>query len=78
MTQPFTPELLVKFLYKETTASETLQVEDALYNDPDLQAEFENLRQAEQYLPKVKFQPSNNTLQKILRYSEQTAVERTA
>jgi hypothetical protein len=78
MTQPFTPELLVKFLYKETTASETLAVNEALYNDPGLQAEYENLRQAERHLPKVKFQPSSNTLQNILRYSERTTVGKTA
>ena len=78
MTQPFTPELLVKFLYKETTASETLAVNEALYKDPELQSEYESLKQAHAYLPNVKFKPSSNTLQKILRYSEQTAVERTA
>jgi len=78
MTQSFTPELLVKFLYKETTASETLAVNEALYHDPELQAEYETLQQVKRHLPKVKFQPSSNTLQKILRYSERTTVEKTA
>ena len=78
MMQAFTPELLVKFLYKETTASETLAVNEALYKDPKLQAEYESLKQAHECLPKVKFKPSSNTLQQILRYSEQTAVQKTA
>lgn len=78
MTQPFTPELLIKFLYKETTASETLAVSEALYNDPELMAEYENIQQAHQYLPKVKFRPSVGALRNILSYSEQTAVEKTA
>jgi len=78
MTQPFTPELLIKFLYKETTASETLAINEALYNDPDLMAEYEMLQQTQQFLPKIKFCPSAGALQNILRYSEQTAVEKTA
>lgn len=69
---------MIKFLYKETTASETLAVNEALHNDPELMAEYEQLRQAQAYLPDVQFQPSVRSLQNILRYSEQTAVEKTA
>ncbi len=78
MTQSFTPELLIKYLYQETSASETLAVNDALHNDPDLLAEYEDLQRTAQYLPKVKFQPSAKALQNILRYSNRAAAEKTA
>ena len=78
MQQPFTLNLLVKFLYRETTASETLAVNEALNRDPALLAEYNGLLEGYQQLPKVKFRPSRQAVHNILGYSEQTALEKHA
>lgn len=74
MKQNFTPDHLLKFLYKETSASETLAISEALHSDPKLRRELEALQQAQHQLPRVKFNPSASTIQRILKYSERTAV----
>lgn len=78
MQQPFTPELLVKFLYRETSASETLAVSEALHRDPVLRAEYDRLLEGYQQLPRVTFRPSPDAVRNILTYSEQTALEKQA
>lgn len=78
MKQNFTHQDLVKLLYNETTASETLAVKEALHADPALNREFEALTQARQQLPAVSFRPSRATVRRILNYSRCAAVGREA
>ncbi|MEM1322576.1 MAG: hypothetical protein AAGG75_20090 [Bacteroidota bacterium] len=75
MKQKFTQNLLVRYLYKETTAAETMMVADALYEDRRLYEQFEDLLESKNQLPEVRFTPSASAIQNILRYSEQSAVE---
>lgn len=76
MQQNFTPTLLIKYLYKETTASETIAIREALEQDLLLREEFQVLQQAQRQLPKVQFYPKVSTLQSILQHSRQTALEK--
>jgi anti-sigma factor RsiW len=78
MKQNFTHQDLLKLLYNETTASETLAVNEGLHSDPALKREFQALVQARQQLPAVSFRPSRSTVRRILNYSRCAAVGREA
>ena len=65
---------LVRFIYKETSAAETLAICEALSEDPLLMEEYETLYDSYLQLPKAKFSPKPAVLQSILSYSEQTAL----
>lgn len=78
MKQNFTSNHLIKFLYNETGVLEKLAINEALHADPVLRREYEALQQAQQQLPKVTFRPSASAVQRILKYSERTAVGREA
>lgn len=75
MQQPFTPDHLIRFIYKETSAAETIAIDNALQQDDALWAEYQSLKQGYNQLPKAKFSPSKKALKNILAYSERTAVE---
>lgn len=76
MKQRFTPNSLVKYLYTETSASETLAIQEALREDEALRREYQELRRAYRQLPKVTFHPAKSTLEAIRNYNKQTAFER--
>ena len=78
MTSNFTPNHLIKYLYKEVSASETLAIEEALDTNVALMEAYEDLLQGYQQLPKVSFNPGNAALQNVLRYSQRTALEKQA
>ena len=78
MKQNFTPNHLIKYLYKETSASETLAINEALIENPVLLEEYEDLLNAYQQLPKVKFNASPSSMKNILGYSQRTTLEKQA
>ena len=78
MKQTYTKNHLLKYLYRETSLSETLAIEEALVEDRNLFEELQGLKEAYSQLPKVKFNPSSSTIDKILSYSKQTALEEQA
>ena len=75
MKHNFTPEQLIKYIYRETSVAETMAINEALSNNWELYELYEELKLSYQQLPKVKFNPSGSAIQNILAYSEQTAVE---
>lgn len=75
MKQTFTNNDLVKFIYKETSVFETLEIQDALSEDATLFEQYQTLMGGYRELPKVTFAPTNTALQNILNYSSKTAVE---
>ena len=75
MQQNFTTELLVKYLYHETTPAEKHAINQELITNYLLREEFSELLFAFQQLPKVKFEPSKTSVQSILNYSKETALE---
>ena len=75
MMQKFTPNDLIRFIYKETSASETLAIMDALAVDAELAATYEDLTNGFSQLPKVTFAPKASSISNILNYSKQTSFE---
>jgi len=73
--QKFTPNDLIRFIYKETSASETLAIMDALVEDQELAAAYEDLTKGFSQLPKVTFAPKTDSISNILNYSKQTSFE---
>jgi len=61
---------LIRFLYKETNASETIAIGEALCENPVLAEQYEELQIGYNMLPKAKFSPSSSAIQNILGYSE--------
>ncbi len=78
MKQTFTSEHLLRYIYRETATSETLAIEAALREDDQLWDKYEGLHASYRQLPKATFRPSSKTIQNILTYSKQTAVEKQA
>ena len=73
MKQSFTQNLLVKYIYNETTVAEKFYVEEALNENFELYEEYEVLYGAYVGLPKVKFSPCPDTISNILSYSKQSS-----
>ncbi len=74
MKQNYTQLDLIRFIYKETSAAETMDISEALSKDPLLSEEYEELFEGYRLLPKAKFSPKPSTLNTILGYSEQIAL----
>lgn len=75
MKQKFTKNDLIRYIYKETSISETLAIKVALRSNLEIHVKYQELLQGFQQLPKVKFSPAASTIQNILRYSQRTALE---
>jgi len=74
MKQYLTQLDLIRYIYRETSAIENLEISEALSEDPLLMEEYRELYHGYLQLPKAKFSPSPSALQNILSYSEQTAL----
>lgn len=74
MEQYYTQLDLIRYIYRETSASETLAIAEALSENHLLMEEYRELYEGYLQLPKAKFSPRPSALQDILRYSEQTAL----
>lgn len=75
MVKKFTPNHLIKYLYKETSASESLAIAEALEEDWELNEEFTLLQKTLHNLPKARFNPSSESLKKIVGYSHKAPME---
>ncbi len=75
MFKSYPEDELVRFLYHEMSSEEAARMKRRLATDPVLRAEFVELQQAKQALPKVQFLPTSNTIYRILQYSTKTALE---
>lgn len=74
MKQYFTQLDLIRYIYRETSAVETIEIAEALSEDPLLMDEYQEVYRGYLQLPKAKFSPKPSALQNILSYSEQTAL----
>jgi len=75
MKQKSTLNLLIKYIYQETTVAETLAISEALLTDFQLHQRYQELLFAQRQLPKVKFDAKTSTLNSILNYSKQATLE---
>ena len=75
MKLAFTQNDLLRFLYKETSGSETLAISEALDEDWELRELYTELYNSYKQLPKVTFTPSESCLGKVLKYSQKISLE---
>ncbi len=75
MSNRYSKDDLVRYLYREMTADEVVRMKRQLETDPALRAEFAALQQAKQMLPKAQFLPASDVIHRILQYSTKTALE---
>ncbi len=69
MTQLFTPEDLIQYLYKETSPEQSLAIEQAMEADWTLREKFEVIKKAHARLEKFKISPRVETVLDVLRYA---------
>ncbi|MFN4285136.1 MAG: hypothetical protein ACK4E8_04140 [Lacibacter sp.] len=72
MISKFTPEHLLQYLYKETSAEETAAIEEALQHDWTLREKLAVLQAAYDELNRVRYQPGAKCVQEILRHAART------
>jgi len=71
----YTTNDLIRFIYKETSAKESIQIAEQISSDWNLKEEYEILKDAYRQLPKVTFSPKKETLSNILGYSSTAKLE---
>jgi hypothetical protein len=69
MMSNFTPEDLLLYLYKETDASQTAAIEQALREDWTLMEKYKVLKAALKGLNEMKSSPRTETVLNILHYA---------
>ena len=75
MAKKFTLDLLIKYVYHETSISEKLDIEDELHSNFELREYYQMLVNAYQTLPKVSFNPPQAAINQILKYSQHSPLE---
>ena len=74
MEQSYISNLILKYLYRETSLTETLEIENAISESPMTKKEYLKLRKGYLRFPKVKFYPTDKAMTNILNYSKTAAV----
>lgn len=69
MIKTFTQDDLVRYIYQETTAEETIEIETALIFDEGLSERYSELSKTVDLLRQVQVKPSESSIEKILSYS---------
>jgi hypothetical protein len=70
----FTPEELIQYLYKETSAEQTLAIEAALREDWTLREKLEVLKASTQRLDNLLESPRAEVILNVLNYARSTEV----
>jgi len=71
----FTPEDLLRYLYKESSPELTLAIEAALKEDWMLREKLEVLRSSANELDTVVVSPRMEVIQRVMNYARKTAVQ---
>jgi len=74
----FTPEDLLRYLYNETSSSETAAIKAALESDWTLREKYEVITSAQNRLEKLKMSPRQKTIDAIISYAEKSVEELSA
>ena len=69
MDSDFTPNDLLQLLYNEVPAEKATAMREAIANDYFLNAQYRELREGIQAVPKATFTPSKKAIQNILNRS---------
>ena len=70
MTKTFTQNDLIRFIYKETSHGETIEIRKALLFDNELLDEFKELKECIRKLDSIEEVPSQKIVNNILEYSK--------
>ena len=73
----FTPEDLLRYLYKESSPELTLAIEAALKEDWMLREKLETLRTSSSELDTIVVSPRMEVIQRVMNYARKTAVQET-
>ena len=63
---------ILKYIYKELSLTDQLEVEFAIQDDENWKAEYDLLHDVLHRFPKVAFFPKHAVVKKILKYSART------
>jgi hypothetical protein len=69
MIKTFTQNDLIRYLYQETSETETTQIHKALICDSELQEQYKELTATKCQLDTARLQPSVVAIENILRYA---------
>lgn len=69
MTQTFTQDDLIRYLYHETTEKENLEINKALLCDSELQKQYKELILVKTQLDATHIEPSETSVNNILSYT---------
>lgn len=70
MTKTFTQDDLIRYIYRETTTEETIQIKTALNFDESFSECYHELSKTVELFRWVSFKPSESCIDKILSYSK--------
>lgn len=70
MTQLYTENNIIQFIYKELDLFARLEMEFAMEEDSTLLEKYEDLKEGFDALPKVLFGPKKSSIDRILEYSK--------
>ncbi len=70
MTKTFTPNDVLRYLYKETSPVEKKQLEEAMLVHADLRDQYLQLTSIKEQLDQVQETPRKDTIQTILEYAK--------
>ncbi len=70
MTKTFTPNDVLRYLYKETSSIENTELEQALIVRGELLDQYAQLTSIKEQLDKVRITPSDRSIKTILDYSK--------
>ena len=68
MTQTFTQDDLIRYLYHETTEKENREIDRALICDSELQNQYKELVAMKKQLNSIRIEPSESCVNGILNY----------
>ena len=71
----YTSNDLIRFIYKESSAKESIQITEQIGADWKTKEEYQTLKEGYGQLPKAKFSPKKETLRNILAYSSTAKLE---
>lgn len=75
MTKTFTQNDLIRYIYGETSLKETVEIEVALTEDPDLMKNINKLLKVKRQVASAQLNPSDSCINKILSYSASLNLE---
>jgi hypothetical protein len=71
MNQIYTEEILLRYIYNETTSTENAQIESHLRSNENFKKSYDEILQSIDSLKEAKIAPSKHSVNAILDYAKQ-------